>query len=638
PEETVLIRNGDSVIYQGTIALPAAGAVDIADDTGIVHSVNADSVLGVLYRLDQTSEAFTLSSLQYFDSFGSFYLKCLTPRDAAEPLCDNWQYVVDGQGPATSLDTTLLSGGEDLVLYFGYPHQIIFDSTTITTNGSFTASAQEYNYLDNTWEPLLGVTIGATQPNPADPWNPLVIASGLVDDTGSVSLTLADTGSYNVGIAEDFYFPSYIITVNAAGGRGAGGRGETTPPATFNVLEALTYLSSVQGPDGSFGNSSLYTDWAGMALAAAGDASSTRTNLLTYLTAHSSQSSLLTDNERRAMTLLSLGQNPYAFNGTDYIAAIINEFDGTQFGEEGLVNDDIFALIPLASAGYTVDDTIIVQNIAFILNQQQPDGSWVGGVDMTAAAIQALSPFSSVSGVSAALTQAGAYLQNTQNTDGGWGNISSSSWAGQAMSALGAAWTKNGKTLADYLGSQQAADGAALDETETLTNRIWATSYAIPAALGKSWNVMIQSVPKPTSAPANNPPENNPIDTPKTEAPNTPPTEPIDEDTAVEDVPAPIVITPTTPAPVQTDQPIVAGVEIIRNEPAITETAPPETALIIPPATDTLNVNAKLAASANTTPPTGTENPDQPLPTASLVLGLGAILSFLYFVVSKFWW
>jgi len=215
------------------------------------------------------------------------------------------------------------------------------------------------------------------------------------------------------------------------------------------------------------------------------------------MSARNTVSSFLTDNERHAMALLALGQNPYSFYGADYITPIVNSFDGTQFGDPSYVNDDIFALIPLASAGYTASDTIIAKDIVFVVSKQTPNGSWDKSPDMTAAAVQALEPFSSASGVSAALASASTYLANAQGSDGGWGNIFSSSWAAQAMSALGVTWTKNGKTVADYFAAQQAADGAALSSSETPQNRIWATSYAIPAVLQRPWSAIMRSVSKP---------------------------------------------------------------------------------------------------------------------------------------------
>ena len=496
--ETLLIRNGDTTIYQGIVDLPPAGVVDIADNTGTTHSVDADSVLGLLYSIDQASDAFSISDLQYYSSFGSFYLKCITPKDE-EPSCDNWQYVVNGVTPWTGMDATLLSGGETIGLYFGNPHQLLFSTTSIIAGGSFVATAQKYNYLDDTWSPLAGATIGATTPNPDDPYNPTVVASSTTDVNGNATTTLADAGTYTVGIAEDYYFPSYTITVSSTTPpasstpptNSGGSNAPTTPP--FSVSKAVEYLMSAQSSDGSFGGSALYTDWTAIALATAG---ASQAKIIDYMTSHNAVSSLPTDNERRAMALLALGENPYSFHGADYIAPIVGSFDGVQFGDASLVNDDIFALIPLASAGYSANDDIISKDIAFVLGRQQSDGSWEGSVDLTAAAVQALSSFTAP-GASNALAKAGAYLQSSQGADGGWENIYSSSWAIQAMNALGASWTKDGKTTVDYLSLKQSNDGAALAPSETSQNRIWATSYAIPAAQGKPWSVVMHSVAKP---------------------------------------------------------------------------------------------------------------------------------------------
>jgi hypothetical protein len=56
------------------------------------------------------------------------------------------------------------------------------------------------------------------------------------------------------------------------------------------------------------------------------------------------------------------------------------------------------------------------------------------------------------------------------------------------------------------LGAQQAIDGAALSSSDTTENRIWGTSYAIPAALGKQWSEIMQSVSKPADQVSSNNP------------------------------------------------------------------------------------------------------------------------------------
>jgi hypothetical protein len=276
----------------------------------------------------------------------------------------------------------------------------------------------------------------------------------------------------------------------------SGGGGVGLPQISVFIPSAFSYLRSVQSANGSFGNFDMYTDWAAIAYGAAGILDSSHDALLSYFYSHAALSSLLTDNERRSMALLALGQNPYSFNGINYIDAIVKNFDGTQFGDQNLINDDIFALIPLVGAGYTPDDDIIARDIQFIISKQKNDGSWEESIDMTAAAIQALQPFNAEENIASSIIKAGVYIANEQGTDGGWNNVFSTSWAVQAMNALNMSWTKNGNNGLNYLAAKQEADGAILSVNETLQNRIWATSSAIPATLGKSWSAIMHPVPK----------------------------------------------------------------------------------------------------------------------------------------------
>ncbi len=488
--ETFIIRNGNTIIWQGTTPLPANGTISVTDSNHTAHDVNARSVLGVLYALDQTNNSFALSNIQYFDSFSSFYLKCLQPAGGAN-LCDNWQFAVGSVSPFTSIDTTILNGGETVGIYFGSSHQVVLSSLSVMTNENFTATAQSYDYVTNTWNPLTAETIGVTLPNPTDQWNPTVVATFPVNSSGVATITLANPNTYTIGIVEDFYFPSYTIVVQrpAVGGTTPDtSTPVTTPTISFSVPKALAYLKANQSNDGSFGNSDLYTDWAAIAFAAANYTDSSRDLLLSYVHQHAKLFTLLTDNERRTMALLALGQNPYNFENINYIDSITKSFDGTQFGDPNLVNDDIFALIPLTSSGYSAYNDMITKDIAFIVSKQATDGSWETSVDLTAAAVQALSPYEKVSGVTDALTKAKTYLTSKQNSDGSFGTIFTSSWVIQALKP---------SNSTDYLAKQQSVDGAALSGSETKQNRIWATSYAIPASLNMSWGEILKSVEKP---------------------------------------------------------------------------------------------------------------------------------------------
>ncbi len=502
--ETILIRNGDAVIYEGTADLLAAGSVSVTDSEGSAHSVDARSVLGILAALDARSDAFSLSSITYYPSFNSLYLKCVALA-SGETLCDNWQFVLNSAIPSSGMDSTLLAGGETIGLYFGSPYRLVFDASQIRAGVASTVAAQAYGYLDNAWHPRTGVSIGAARPNPDDPWNPVVVLSVPVDAAGSAALVIPEAGEYAIGVVEDYLFPSYPLTVvepEAAPASGSlTGSPSVSPDApAFSVPNAIAYVLRQQKTDGSVGGDDLHTDWAAIALASAGISDEARATFLQYFRTHA-PGPLLTDIERRTMALLALGENPYAFSGLDHVAAIVAAFDGVQFGEAERVHDDIFALIPLSAAGYSADDEPVMAAARFIVSKQHTNGSWEESVDLTAAAIQALRAF----GVEdEAIVRASQYLAGAQSSDGGFGNVYSTAWAAQAMHAAGGSWTHGGATPLDRFAREQRPDGAMLSESDTEQNRIWATSYVIPAALGKPWSAILRKVERPaeTAGPA----------------------------------------------------------------------------------------------------------------------------------------
>ncbi|MCE9585317.1 terpene cyclase/mutase family protein [Candidatus Nomurabacteria bacterium] len=509
PNETFIIRNGDSVIWQGSVPLPDESILQINDNLGNPHNVSSRSVLGLLSMIDISNDSFSVSNLQYYDSFGSFYLKCISSVDRVEN-CDNWQYAVGNTTPWESIENVLLTGGETVGIYFGTPHHLVLDKNEMNVGDSVFVKAEKYDYENNIWNPLTGISVGVTVPNPDDAWNPTVISSNLVDDQGLANIIIENSDSYTLGIVEDYYFPSYNLLVKQKPDPviSGGGGGGPLISNVFNLTNAISFLKSKQNPDGSFGGN-MYTDWSAIALSANNINDDAINSILSFLNINNSLSSILTDNERRAITLLSLNKNPYNFNGVDYINNIVNSFDGTQFGDSNLLNDDIFALIPLANSGYTSNDEIIQKDISFLLLKQNPDGSFENSIDLTSAGIMALNNFNSIDGVNNALLKAENYLSNLQNPDGGWGNVSSTSWVLQAMNSVGLSWSKNGHTGLDYLSFQQATDGGAISTNENIQNRIWITSYAISAVLGKSWNNIMQYVSKPLSVSGGGSVENN---------------------------------------------------------------------------------------------------------------------------------
>ena len=500
----VFIRNGEEIVYDGVVNLPEEGVVSILSSDGENHEINSRSVLAILYLISQEAEPpFLISNLQYYSSLDAFYLKCITPNSGAE-LCDNWQYIIDSATPPTGIDKTILIGGESIGLYFGTSHRLILDKNTILEGESITVNSEKYNYIDNTWGILPGVNIDVTIPNEADPWNPTLISETAVDENGIAIIILTTAGTYTFGIKEDYSFPSYQVIVNKSSGGGSGGGnggGDSSEVKEFSLIDALSFLLANQEDDGSFGDD-LYTDWVAIGIARIeNDSDELKNKIYDYLKNNTMESSIVTDNERHAMALMALDINPYTGTEINYIGKIISSFDGTQLGDDSLYNDDIFGLIVLQKAGYTIDDEIIQKIISYIISKQSPDGSW-GSIDMTSAAIMALSELNSIEGVSESITLAENYLIELQNEDGGFGNSFSTSWAIQALSLNNSFETEIQKAT-EYLASLQQQDGGLGEDTE-IENRIWETAYAIPAVSLLSWNDILEPFEKEETESTNN--------------------------------------------------------------------------------------------------------------------------------------
>ena len=519
------IRDSNTVIGPITVPLQPTGTINLNDSGGTPHSLNADSVLSVLNDA-QKSASF---SINFVYEYGSVYLKCINSECGHDSI--GWEYAVNSTEPGVGMDQyTTLKNGDNIYLYFGQNHQIILSASSIATTDALAVTAQNYHYQDNTWIPLAvcptnanpneTCTIGLTQPNPADAYNPIEVQTKAVDTNGIATFSNIPTGTYNVGIKEDYYYPTETLTVTAAPSPviSSGGGGGYLPPkitpiqkSTFDLAKATDFLLSQQKADGSFGED-LYTDWAAMALASNPSTPKTNLdNLVKYFNSvkiGASQNSedptfTLTDYERHAMALMALGLNPYDTNGENYITDIISKFDGSQFGDKSADNDDIFALIVLQNAGYAQTDKMINDDINFVLNKQNTDGSWDENADLTGAGMEALTVFNQNNQIKNTLIKAEQYLKQNQKNDGGWQNVSSTAWAMEGISALGenpAGWTNNGNTPLDSLAVNQDTDGGIKDAD--LNNKIWETSYTLTAMSEKTWNQIMQKFNKPIPPPA----------------------------------------------------------------------------------------------------------------------------------------
>jgi len=436
--------------------------------------------------------AFAAANLPVNVTWGTFGAFVTGIGGVENSLTDFWLWFLNGDVAPVGIDSYLLEEGDSVLWAIGRePLKITVSNTSPQVGGTTTVTVTGFDLFDFAFEPVASSTlvgIGAT-----------------TNASGTAEILATSTAPFTIFATADGFLRSSAVTITAtsdAPAPGAGGGGDTVR-IELNIPLALSYLAGEQGTDGSFGLQ-LFTDWAAIAFAAAEKAGHAGGNavalLRSYLTSATPSLSSVTDYERHAMALMALGINPYSGSPLDSITPIVDAFDGTQMGSPDFENDDIFALFPLLKAGYTSDDEIIQDTVAFIVSRQAANGSWVGSVDLTAAAVQALSQVKGLPGVQSALARAESYLRASQKSDGGFGNSFSTSWTLQAIAALGQSqtnWMQSNKTPEEYLASLQQTDGGIEEKTLDAQTRLWATEFAIPAALEQSWPSLLSSFSKP---------------------------------------------------------------------------------------------------------------------------------------------
>jgi len=511
------IRYKDILFFSGPIALVKDATTTVIDSANANVEVITSTVFGALNQVDGENANFNLSDFTYYNSMQAIFISCLevatTSNSSLEKACGYWKYVVNGEYSYLGVDQYNLVDGDNIYFYFGSPRADLLTSTVIVGE-SFVAIAKTYDYQNNIYVPAPNYTIGITQPDPNNPWSPIVLFSTTSDSLGQGIFTINQVGSYGVGIAEDYYSILENLSVVATSSNSNATTTATSTDSTsgnnssktekIDGVGAVAFLHDNQNPTGSFGDD-LYTDWAAIGLAATGK-SSDKTLIKNYLISHNFSAESLTDYERHAMALMSLGINPYTGTKINYISKISAEFNGEYFGS-GAINENIFALFPLLNAGYDSSDPEISKTVAYLISKQITDsdggGYWVD-VDITAATIQALVLVQDLPGVNTALEKAKTYLRNHQRDGAGFdngsvtnSNVSSTVWVLQALVALGESqedWIKNGKTIENYLASKQGVTGGLVDVG---IDSVWATSYLLPAYYEKTWDELMTNFKKP---------------------------------------------------------------------------------------------------------------------------------------------
>lgn len=241
---------------------------------------------------------------------------------------------------------------------------------------------------------------------------------------------------------------------------------------------------------------SLDSDWAMTALAAAGlNAADVRTSLLDP----SAQDFYFedwetngpggsgTDAARGILTGVSGGIQPSRLSTasdatkSNLVARIAELFDGTQIGDTGLLNDDIFGVLALHQAG--APQPILQRIVDYLRTRQLADGGWTwntspgapADTDMTGSVVAAFCA-AGVGSEDPDLQQAFALLHSLQDpATGGFiappesfgigVNADTTAWVTSGLiqcgiDPQGPQWTTGaGKTPLDYLVSLQRPDG-----------------------------------------------------------------------------------------------------------------------------------------------------------------------------------
>jgi hypothetical protein len=278
--------------------------------------------------------------------------------------------------------------------------------------------------------------------------------------------------------------------------------------------QALGYLKSQQASSGAISGFGGESQWAVLGFVANGvDVAAVKNpnvSLQSYvLSDHPGVGAAATEWERRILALRALKQDVTNVGGVNYLAGLEALYSANQLGSPGLLNDDIFGVLALISAG-GANAVIVQDSLNYLIAHQNTDGgfgyatsgagSFSDGND-TAAAIQALVA-ARVAGFShpqleGAIASAQTYLLSTQAPSGGFGydafseaDGSSTAWALMALNVLGQSDSAAATSAKNWLLSNQQADGGfGYVAYGTVGSDTYTTSHALVALSGNGWLV-----------------------------------------------------------------------------------------------------------------------------------------------------
>ncbi|MDP2671691.1 MAG: terpene cyclase/mutase family protein [bacterium] len=278
-----------------------------------------------------------------------------------------------------------------------------------------------------------------------------------------------------------------------------------TPDVSGNITSLVSYLQSQQDSSGQITGFGGETSWTIMGLEAAGIDPNTIENsgnsVVDFLKNNQPDAAATTAWERDLLAVTAAGQNPFTFGGVNYVAKVQSFASANQIGSIAGVNDDIFGVLALISAGLSANQQIISDSVNFILAHQNSDFGWSystsGSSDSndTAAAVLALKAAQDAgftnSGLDSAITNAVNYLTSLQQADGGWEyqtgfgtDAASTAWVIQAVLGDDIVVSNGLNFLVSKQGQNGGIDGGFGIDTFTSSNSLTALAQ-------KSFPVMV---------------------------------------------------------------------------------------------------------------------------------------------------
>jgi len=550
------LRYQNNLIFSNQITIPTSTL--ITDSSGTQHFTTSTNVLTALLATDAISDDLYVSDLIYYDAYQSFYVNCIETTATTSPLCANWNYVVNNTYPSIGMDQYILTGNENVYIYFDNPWKITASTSAFPLNTTTTLQTWRYNYnnLENEWTTDANnlVDISITNPNPTGWWDSTItVTTTITNDVGVIDYLFSSTGTFYAKIISPDWtkwsnpitltvsdLPSTPTTIPTStpstdnssqsdNSAVSGGNNNDQQPTNTTISDTdikttaykiLTYLKSQKDTTGKIIDGGT-TDWAIISFGADGQYADELLNFTkTYNFTDASDINICAGYPRQILALLAAGipiDNPKIL---DLKSKINSEcYNNNLYGQNG-INDDVFGVIALLAVGLGPTEPIIQTAINTIKSDQMTDGAftWAGyaGADITGAAINALK-YAETKGVSIdpnILTKAKTYLKTTQLEDGGWGSNASdpmtTAWVMMGINALSeeqSDWIKNNKNPWHVLVEKLSSNGYYECDWAPGTTEWFATKHAVPALLGKSWPIII---PSPTNEQQPAPNDNTP--------------------------------------------------------------------------------------------------------------------------------